>query len=209
MKEKLISIFPLFICLYICFLMPIWFEPGKTYHWPSFVVLILFQPFLPALLISLIASYSKWIKWIIISICFGLFFAELFCFFNQGSRLNSSMAIIAFQTNLGETKEFLSISSVWRDLAKSLFAFSFLIAIYICLCKISRSGLGNRIGELLTSSKTKQIFLGVSVGCLSLVSIGDIAYLSKYKFFTYWKRINGLHKATTPLLYPSLVSRPL
>lgn len=105
--------FPLFLLLIFFYILPGWFYLGNCsikgfIYYNTF---LFFGAFAFAWLFTKIASAVKIIKWIIIAFSTLLTFCELFTFFCQKVRINSTIIGLSLQTNAKEASNFLSLPS--------------------------------------------------------------------------------------------------
>lgn len=115
--------------IYLFMLLPPYFVDGASHiKLRTLVTCLAPQPLLLAVLLTLLASASKYLKVGILIIAFLIFSAELFCYFDQSTRISCTVIIIALQSDIQEASSFLSRSTSIHSL---LFTISTIAAILL------------------------------------------------------------------------------
>lgn len=184
---------PLFVMLVVYSTIPTYFDGPYTYK--TYLVVVLPQAVLPAILLCKLASLRRWLWWTVFVLANLFFTVELGCFFCQHLRLRSMVAIMFMQTNVSESVEF--IESAIGHIAKAVVVSALLISFFV----IIKKKWDKYYREHPLSRRAPAALPGLLLIVLSVFSIFVYIRIVSY-FREYYKRLEDMNTASTFIAYP-------
>ncbi|MGN0232540.1 MAG: sulfatase-like hydrolase/transferase [Muribaculaceae bacterium] len=129
--DAVVSQIPLFVLLAVFWLAPAFFKPIEYLSHRWIIIYPCTQPICLGFFVLLITYRCNFIRKVIILLSTLLFYAELFCFFSQGTRIGPVPLTLTLQTNYAEATEFFSVSANWLALIKAFILESAILSAYI------------------------------------------------------------------------------
>lgn len=189
---------PLALLLTFFFIVPACFNPWGDGPHIAFgpMIFLLSNVAFWVVSFSLLAHCKRWLWWTICIVFHLYFFAELFSFFQQDSRLCTSVITICLQTNSSEAMEFFESPSAVSAFEKALLSISAIAFIF---------GILQYIWQHYVISKSfhkKFILTPLSILLLAgfITSMTFCIFLWNTKLDRYWKVLSYSHLISSPLL---------
>ena len=158
---------PLFVLLFAFSTVPALFGGKSDVAYVRTVVSFLIpQSILLCLLICWLASLRRWIWWVIFIASNLIFLIELGCFFCQHTRFGSAIAVLFLQTNLSESREFISFAII--PVLKALLSSALIIATALCWAHYWRKGLADKLYRRL---RLDNAWIETGIGCILALSV--------------------------------------
>lgn len=194
---------PLWLLLTIYCMAPAYFN-GNIHSFNPVQIIYLFSESIAwTIPLTLLAHKRKWIWWSILTIATALFTIELFCLFNQQSRICTSLIIIALQTNTSEASEFVQNPDAKTALIYSA-AISAAILFAAVFFHLKYSSTQHDKIRAFTSAQHHKICIRLLPFILLVVFSASIAvniFIWNFKLDRWWKIMENSHLVVSPLLY--------
>lgn len=191
---------PLFVLLFAFSTVPALFGGKSDVAYVRTVVSFLIpQSILLCLLICWLASLRKWIWWVIFIASNLIFLIELGCFFCQHIRFGSAIAILFLQTNLSESREFISFAII--PVLKALLTSAFIIATALFGVHYWRKGLA---GKLYHRLRLDNAWIETGIGCILALSVIYSPLRLRqclHTYRNYWARMWAMNDASCTIAY--------
>lgn len=157
---------PLFLMLVIYSTAPTFFY--GPFSWKTYMLAVLPQSVLPAMLLCLVAAWRRWAWWAVFIFANLMWMIELGCYFTQGQRVSSYIGILIAQSNPKESGEY--ISTIYFKMLETVAATAVSIASFCASERAWRGQSGRLVKRMKSSSCSKRVMRCIgSILALSVI----------------------------------------